>query len=299
MNEPTLTHRLTPTGLKLSGIPTPERLCEAYGGDPYVGYQAPRFATLLALLSKHVARDTRILDVGRTMLTEMLESLFERPVDSVGFEPDAVQPNGAQHRHFDLNDAQWPEKWLRNLPGYDLIIMAEVIEHLYTSPTLVLGFLQSLLRPGGLLIVQTPNALAIGRRFKMLFGRHPFELIRENPHNPGHFREYAARELEKYGRQLGLALVHSEHHHSIDLRHKFALMSRKTEGREVAEKRTLLYRLHDLGITNFVYRHLPPTLRPGLTLVFQQPSSSSPAETPDKPDNRLRGQPPAELSSGH
>ena len=160
-----------------------------------------------------------------------------------------------------------------DLSGYELIIMAEVIEHLYTSPSLVLGFLQSLLRPGGLLIVQTPNALAIGRRFKMLLGRPPFELIRENPYNPGHFREYTARELEKYGRQLGLVIVHSEHHHSIDLRHKFALMSRKTEGREAAGKRTLLYRLHELGITNFVYRHLPPTLRTGLTVIFQRPSA--------------------------
>ena len=299
MSEPALTHGLRPRGLKLSGIPTPERICEAYGGDPYVGYQAPRYSTLLALLARHVTRDTRILDVGRTMLTEMIESLFERPVDSVGFEPDAVEPTGAQHRHFDLNDAQWPEKWLRDLPGYDLIILAEVIEHLYTSPSLVLGFLQSLLRPGGLLIVQTPNALAIGRRFKMLLGRHPFELIRENPYNPGHFREYTARELEKYGRQLGLVIVHSEHHHSIDLRHKFALMSRKTEGREAAGKRTLLYRLHELGITNFVYRHLPPTLRPGLTVIFQKPSAASPAEIPGQLDSNLRGQPTADLSSGH
>ena len=294
MNESPLTHRLQPTGVKLSGIPTPERICAAYAGDPYVGYQAPRFAMLLELLSRHVTQETRILDVGRTLLTEMIESVFERPVDSLGFEPDAVEPNGARHFHFNLNDTQWREKWLRELPGYDLIIMAEVIEHLYTSPSLVLGFLQSLLRPGGLLIVQTPNALAIGRRFNMLRGRHPFELIRENPLNPGHFREYTARELEHYGRQLGLAVVLSEHHHSIDLRNQFALMSRKTEGRAAAKKRTLRHRLHDLGITNFIYRHLPPTLRPGLTVVFQKPSASSPAAAPDNP---LRGQ-SADHSSG-
>lgn len=297
MNESPLTHSLQPTGAKLSGIPTPERICAAYAGDPYVGYQAPRFAMLLALLSRNVTSKTRILDVGRTMLTEMIESLFGRPVDSLGFEPDAVQPNGARHYHFDLNDAQHREKWLRNLPGYDLIIMAEVIEHLYTSPSLVLGFLQSLLRPGGMLIVQTPNALAIGRRVSMLMGRHPFELIRENPQNPGHFREYAARELEKYGQQLGLAVIATEHHHSIDLRHKFALLSLNTEGRDVAGKRSLRYRLHDLGITNFVYRHLPPKLRPGLTIVFQNPSASSPAATPGQPDKLLSGQTSAELSS--
>ncbi len=274
MSEPSFTGRLAPSGVRLDGLPTPGRIRAAYPGDPYVGYQAPRFVMLLDLLRQYVGKDTRILDVGRTMLTEMMESLFERPVDSLGFEPDAAHASGARHYQFDLNAAQERAQWRSDLPRYDLIVMAEVIEHLHTAPSLVLGFLQSLLRPGGILIVQTPNGVAIGRRLSMLAGRNPFELIRETHRNPGHFREYTAAELQDYGKKLGLAVLATHHTHPIDLRFKFALLSRKTEGRKFAEKRGLIYRLHDLGVTNFLYRCLPGKLRPGLTVVFQTPPAS-------------------------
>lgn len=277
MNEPSLTGHLSPSGVRLDGLPTAERIRAAYPGDPYVAYQAPRFVMLLDLLTHYVGKETRILDIGRTMLTEMMESVFARPVDSLGFEPDSDQPGGARHFHFDLNAAQSREQWRGDLPGYDLIVFAEVIEHLHTAPSLVLRFLQSLLRPGGILIVQTPNGVAIGRRLSMLLGRNPFELIRENPYNPGHFREYTAAELQDYGRKTGLQVLAIQQSHPIDLRYKFALLSRPTEGRKVAEKRGLLFRLHDLGITNFIYRHLPASLRPGLTVIFKTPDA--PAES--------------------
>lgn len=274
MTEPQPTSSRARIAAPLREPPSPERIRALYPGEPYVGYQAPRFAMVLAMLGHYVGKETRILDVGRTMLTEMIESLYDRPVDSIGFEPDASLGHGAHHFQFNLNDAQNPAKWRKDLPGYDVVLMAEVIEHLYTAPSLVLGFLQSLLRPGGVLLVQTPNALALGRRLSMVFGRHPFELIRENPTNPGHFREYTAAEIQRYGRQLGLTVLSALHTHTIDLRYKFALMRRATEGREAATRRGLVYRLHESGLTNFIYRHLPGSLRPGLTVVFQKPPSA-------------------------
>ena len=44
-------------------------------------------------------------------------------------------------------------------------------------------------------MVSTPNALWLKHRIKLLMGRHPYELIREDKGNPGHFREYTAGEL--------------------------------------------------------------------------------------------------------
>lgn len=259
---------------RLTEPPSAEQIRGMYPNNPYVGYQAPRFSMVLELLGKYVGKESRLLDVGRTMLTEMIESLYDRPVDSIGFEPDSSLVDGAQHYQFNLNDAQYPEKWRKGLPSYDVILLAEVIEHLYTSPTLVLGFLQSLLKPGGVLIVQTPNGVAIGRRLSMLAGKQPFELIRENPTNPGHFREYTLPELQRYGRQIGMKVLEALYTHTIDLRFKFANLQRPTEGREVATKRGFVGRLHELGVTNFLYRHLPGSLRPGLTVVFQKPAAA-------------------------
>jgi len=98
------------------------------------------------------------------------------------------------HLQFDLNDTAFREKW----PGqilHDVVIVAEVIEHLYTSPRVVLEFIGTFTKPNGFLVIQTPNACALPKRIRMLRGQNPFEMIRETPGNPGHLREYTRREV--------------------------------------------------------------------------------------------------------
>ena len=107
---------------------------------------------------------------------------------------------------FDLNQAQLRSRWIKG-EEHDVVIMAEVIEHLYTSPLRVLRFIRSQLRDGGLLLIQTPNEAALTKRIDMLRGRNPFELIRETPRNPGDFRRYTLEELTMYSEEAGLACV--------------------------------------------------------------------------------------------
>jgi hypothetical protein len=78
-----------------------------------------------------------------------------------------------------------------------------VIEHLAVSPRHVLRFLGSALRSGGWLVLQTPNAARVGNRLRLLAGRNPFEQLRENSLDPGHFREYTVDELLELSRETG------------------------------------------------------------------------------------------------
>ena len=87
------------------------------------------------------------------------------------------------------------------------MVAAEVIEHVHTAPELVFRCLATLLRPDGRLIVQTPNAAALPHRVELLFGRNPFERIRLDPADPGHYREYTVDELLAIGRRAGLEVV--------------------------------------------------------------------------------------------
>ena len=188
----------------------------------YITTHAKRYAFLLAVARKaheELAR-TRpvitILDIGPSYFTELLRLTF--PKDKVctlgwdgaenrgGHLPYAVHHQSHSHFVFDLNDAQHRERWIK-CPTVDLAIMAEVIEHLYTSPALVLAFVQSLLSPGGLLIVETPNAATLKKRLKLLFGKNPYEMIRENANNPGHYREYTKNELVEISQRGGFQVV--------------------------------------------------------------------------------------------
>ena len=170
----------------------------------YLEVHARRYAALLdtiaPLLAPIRARSpeaaVRILDVGPGYQTELLRRRFPGAfVNTLGFEDTRLAARaGEDHYPFDLNDAQTPES-CPPLPEQDLVVLAEVLEHLHTSPVLVLRFLRSVLAGGGLLVIQTPNACALNRRLKMLLGRNPMEPIRESRTNPGHFHEYTVAEL--------------------------------------------------------------------------------------------------------
>jgi Methyltransferase domain len=185
------------------------------GGRSYLRFQAERYVHLLDDARCVVQRalrtcpgdPVRILDIGAAYQTELMRQWPGVVVDTVGFADKRFPSrDGERHFEFDLNDAQDPDLWIAIQP-YALIVMAEVIEHLYTSPRLVLSCLASWLQPGGYLIVQTPNAISLRRRVKMLLGRHPYEMIRDTRINPGHFREYTTGELKQVSAAAGLEVV--------------------------------------------------------------------------------------------
>lgn len=140
----------------------------------------------------------RVLDIGRNALTESLREHYSR-VTTLGFACGAFD-----HIPFDLNDAA---KGPPTDERFDLIVFAEVIEHLYTAPEIVLGMLGQMVRPGGHIVLQTPNAADLLKRIKLLLGRNPYERIRTDTFNPGHFREYTKRELIGIAEQAGFTVI--------------------------------------------------------------------------------------------
>jgi 2-polyprenyl-3-methyl-5-hydroxy-6-metoxy-1,4-benzoquinol methylase len=170
--------------------------------DRFLRYHAPRYSTLLDLIKKEYKEGERILDIGRSKLTEIISDSLKTPVDTLGFQPDSDTALG-RHYHFDLNNSQNMELWRRDIKPYDLIVFGEVIEHLYTSPNFVLSFINSITSEEGRLFLQTPNAVCLANRIKMLLGRNPFEKIRENHLDPGHFREYTKQEIIEYSENTG------------------------------------------------------------------------------------------------
>ena len=70
--------------------------------------------------------------------------------------------------------------------------------------------LKELLSSDGSIFIQTPNAVTLRARLKLLAGRNPYELIRVDRVNPGHFREYTMKELITYAEQTGFKVDSAE-----------------------------------------------------------------------------------------
>jgi hypothetical protein len=134
---------------------------------------------------------------GEFASREVPVPLFQQAADAMG---------ASRHILFNLNASRDVCAWPNVEVAFDLIVCAETIEHLYTPPEFTLLMLRSLLKPGGLLLVTTPNASGITRRIQLLFGYQPFERIRYYSRNPGHFREYTGGEMIDMGLKAGLEI---------------------------------------------------------------------------------------------
>jgi hypothetical protein len=183
--------------------------------NAYLDMHAARLAYTVNLIQEYhsVFNVRTILDIGPHFLTSCIKKFIKPDVSisTLGRANERLAPPSVVDKHirFDLNCCA--DQPLHTTERFDLIVFAETIEHLYTSPTLVLKCLRNLLRTeDGVLIIQTPNAVSLTKRLKMVIGINPFELIRENRDNPGHFREYTMEELITYGTQAGLKLYRKE-----------------------------------------------------------------------------------------
>ncbi|NJK89712.1 MAG: class I SAM-dependent methyltransferase [Myxococcales bacterium] len=100
------------------------------------------------------------------------------------------------------------------IPGdrrYDLIILAEVLEHVPRPPVTVLTDLFDRLERRGHLVLTTPNVFRLRNLLRMLRGKDmldPFNVT--TPEAPlGHFVEYSLNHLKDYVLRAGFVIEHA------------------------------------------------------------------------------------------
>ena len=170
------------------------------------GRIARNLAAIQAICANRPVR--RVLDIGPSYQTVIFKKLLPKiEVETLGWEDLRYRPApDTVHHALDLNQTAETEACAVP-PPVDLILFLEVIEHLHTSPRHVLRYLCRCLNPGGLLMISTPNAAFLRNRWRLLWGFNPYEKIREDAMNPGHFREYTRDELVNYCNECGFDVV--------------------------------------------------------------------------------------------
>jgi hypothetical protein len=234
----------------------------------YELYHQQRFSVLSQLVSEYAAPAVSILDVGPGPQTlRFRQSLPAARITTLGIPDARFFPPGSTHYDYDLNRSAQSDSW-PSIPPHDIIVLAEVVEHLAVPPRRVLAGLRRYLTPAGVIILQTPNAVCLWKRLEFLRGCNPAEALRESSLNPGHLREYTLAEILEEGRLASLEPVLQR----VD--------------NYFGQRSALRRALYDLLCSVF-----PGVLRDGITVVFRQsntaPATSSPArgraQTPVSP----------------
>lgn len=158
-------------------------------------------------------KKTRVLDFGRSGLTSVLNSYYKE-LTTIGFplesdhggHRESTPLDHIPHIVCDLTKAEDVDSWPQPEKLFDLIIFCEVVEHVPVAPEYQILLLSSLLKPGGRLLISTPNGVNWYNRLKMFIGRNPFEKIRFNANNPGHFREYTEKEIRNWAATTSLSI---------------------------------------------------------------------------------------------
>ena len=184
----------------------------------YLEGQAQRIAYLRNLVQTYctnIVGPADILDVGPHFLTRcIVDTIHPTPrISTIGFDYQNLLPMERVYRRavLDVNDCgSLPLPFEGN--SIDIILLCEIIEHLFIPPDVVYNFLKPLLKKSGFLIVGTPNAVSISKRLKMVMGENPYqELSPEYKSGMVHIREYTMKELRKYGEWAELNVHYEEY----------------------------------------------------------------------------------------
>jgi len=158
--------------------PDDRLLAQAYS-SAYGNYRAQpslleRLATPLTLpevrrFMRHADTSGKLIELGAgngRFLERLRRCGWSGPLEGIEFEQSVAAATtartGLEVRAGDLNSHSLPER------SYDAIVMRHVIEHL-RQPAATLRMVFRALRPGGHLLIGTPDALALCAR---VFGRH-------------------------------------------------------------------------------------------------------------------------------
>lgn len=99
--------------------------------------------------------------------------------------------------------------------SFDLVLSLDVVEHFPTQKQAFRAYkeAQRVLRPGGVLIIQTPNRQRLSMRVREIFAkrRWPYHLGQHKVLGEIiHYREYCLKELADFIRSLGFTQVQAE-----------------------------------------------------------------------------------------
>jgi 2-polyprenyl-3-methyl-5-hydroxy-6-metoxy-1,4-benzoquinol methylase len=189
------------------------RLLDEFAWNPwflnsYWPENEPRIRLMARLALDRVPPGSRALEVGcANGYVAYLFRLLGFDVAAVDVYDDEKRDElfrkaNVSYQEFNLNEVNPLGRIAAD--SFDLVLMGEVFEHILNQPAGLLKGIFRILRPGGLLILTTPNPSTLANAIRLLLDRYvlwgTFEFLKETKldgskiidHGDIHYREYPA-----------------------------------------------------------------------------------------------------------
>lgn len=107
---------------------------------------------------------------------------------------------------------------------FDIVVAGEIIEHIFDTDFFI-EEISRVMKPGGKLLISTPNIASLGRRLLLLFGANPITELSPNEANSvGHIRYFTRKTLKNILAKHGFEII-SSHSDCINFSTKIRLKS--------------------------------------------------------------------------
>lgn len=185
--------------------------------DDYARDHRRRLAEDLVLVTQRVGTGDRVLEVGSVPLL-LTAALAGRGFDVTGVDLDperfraGIDACGLAVVRCDVETEALPFADA----SFDAVVCNEVFEHLRVNPVFTVREINRVLRPGGRLMLSTPNLRSyrgvvnlVGHGRAWSVGAEPYEQYAklERLGHMGHVREYTRREVEDFLAACGLTVT--------------------------------------------------------------------------------------------
>jgi 2-polyprenyl-3-methyl-5-hydroxy-6-metoxy-1,4-benzoquinol methylase len=189
---------------------------------------------------------------------------------ALGFRVSGIS---SRHEKVDLENVVSINIEAEQLPyadqSFDLVVFTEIIEHMTLDPRRYLGEIRRVLRPGGRLLITTPNSVNLKNRAKLLVGRSVYfsleQLYDTHPDDDSiyfrHNREFTLGELRAVVRAAGFEVPTAAHFNAYG------------PFRERVKRQGILVR--GVKLVGWALTHLHPSLKDSLYLVADPAAAMS------------------------
>ncbi|WP_028880703.1 class I SAM-dependent methyltransferase [Terasakiella pusilla] len=195
-------------------------IAETFDFANYIRLSAIRLCAIFAMLDRQGLRNLKVLDYGSYFGNLSLSAL------RLGYDVVAIDNYGDKESDFDSSIQflkknkvklyDWaPDALEKNShskkEAFDLVFSLGTIEHIPHTPKYFLQSLSQMVKPGGYMVVETPNLAYWPQRKKMLAGNSPHPDIGIQFHTQipffGHHREFTISELDYMMGEVGYEIL--------------------------------------------------------------------------------------------